>query len=161
MSNSRKQTHVFRFRQYWCSSQQGGKPPSPLSILRKSSSLSRFLPFTEILLDGILPVLVQRCAAPDSGHGPAHHLVVEAGALAVAVVIHRPVGGDAQMARRFHRVDVGTQKEEFPAILLLLALDHLFDPLGGVAAPPCVLVPSYHSWAALAIGGHREVSRVP
>ena len=79
-------------------------------------------------------MLVQRCAAPDGGHSPAHYLVVEAGALAVAVVVHRPVGGDAQMARRFHRVDVGAQKEEFPAILLLLALDHLFDPLGRVAA---------------------------
>lgn len=39
---------------------------------------------------------------PNGGHRLAHHLVVEVGALAVAVVVHRPVGGDAQVPRRLH-----------------------------------------------------------
>lgn len=34
---------------------------------------------------------------PDGGRSLAHHLVIEACALAVAVVVHRPVGGDAQV----------------------------------------------------------------
>ena len=101
--------------------------------MEKSVVMYPFPP-AEVLLDGVLPVLVQGRAAPDGGHRLAHHLVVEAGTLAVAVVIHRPVGGDAQVARGFHRVDVGPKEEKLPAVLLLLALDHLLDPLGGVTA---------------------------
>ena len=66
------------------------------------SSPSLLLPFMEVRLDGVLPVLVQGCAAPDGGHSLAHHLVIEAGARAVAVVVHRPVGGDAQAPCHFH-----------------------------------------------------------
>ena len=73
-------------------------------------------------------------AVPDGGHGMAHHFVVEASSLTVAAVIHRPVRGDAQMARRLHCVDVGSQKEELPSIFSLLTPDHLLDPLGRVAA---------------------------
>lgn len=71
---------------------------------------------------------------PDGGHSLAHHLVVETGTLAVAVVVYRSVGGDAQMARRLHHVDVGPQEEKLPAVLFLLTLDHLLYPPGGVAA---------------------------
>ena len=63
----------------------------------KAATLTLLLPFVEVRLDGVLPVLVQRGVAPDGGHGLAHHLVIEAGTLAVAVVVHHPVGGDAQV----------------------------------------------------------------
>ena len=107
--------------------------PPPL-IYFDSRSLPPFLlPPAEVLLDGVLPVLVQRCAAPDGCHSLAHHLVVEAGTLAVAVVVHRSVRGDAQMACRLHRVDVGPQEEKLPAVLLLLPPDHLLHLLSGVA----------------------------
>ena len=93
-----------------------------------------FLPLKEVLFYGVLPMLIQRCAAPDDGHSLAHHLVVEAGALTVAVVVHRPVGGNAQAARRLHRVDVGPQEKELPAIFLLLPLNYLLDSRRRVAA---------------------------
>ena len=73
-----------------------------LRIIGKSVVVYPFS-LAEVLLDGIFPVFIQMCIAPDSGHRLAHHLVVEAGALTVAVVVHRPVGGDAQVARRLHR----------------------------------------------------------
>ena len=92
------------------------------------------LPLAKVRLDGVLPVRIQGGAAPDGGYSLAHHLVVEAGALAVAVVVHCPVGGDAQMARRLHCVDVGPQEEKFPAILFFLPPDHLLDLLGRIAA---------------------------
>lgn len=93
-----------------------------------------FLPLAEVLLNGIFPVLIQRCVTPDGGHSLAHYLVVEAGALAVAVVVYRPVGGNAKMARCLYRVDVGPQEEKLPAVLFLLPLDHLLHSLSGVAA---------------------------
>ncbi len=46
---------------------------------------------------------------------------------AVAVVIDRPVGSDAEGPRRLHRINVGPQEEEFPAVLLLPESDHFFD----------------------------------
>lgn len=63
-----------------------------LRIIGKSVVVYPFS-LAEVLLDGVFPVFIQRRIAPDSGHGLAHHLVVEAGTLAVAVVVHRPVGG--------------------------------------------------------------------
>lgn len=117
----------------WCCS---CNPACTLWIGRSSDKnqvlFGDFCPPVEILLDVILPVLVQGYAAPDGGPGMSHHFVVEAGALAVAEVVHRSVGGDAQIARCFYRVDVDTQGEKFPAILLLLALEHLFDLLGRI-----------------------------
>lgn len=63
----------------------------------------------------------------------APHFTIEAGALDVAVVIHRPAGCNAQMARRFHRINVDTQKEEFSAKLFLLSLDRFLHPPGRIA----------------------------
>ena len=92
------------------------------------------LPLAEVLLNGVFPVLVQRCAAPDGGPSLAHHLVVETGTLAVTVEVHCSVKGNAKVARRLHRVDVGPKEEELPAVLFLLPLDHFFHPLGRIAA---------------------------
>ena len=93
-----------------------------------------FLPLAEVLLNGIFPVLIQRCVTPDGGHSLAHYLVVEAGALVVAVVVYRPVWGNAKMACRLYCIDVGPQEEKLPAVFLLLVLDHFFHPSGRVAA---------------------------
>lgn len=106
----------------------------PLFYSAEASPLCFFLPFAEVLLDGILPVFVQGGAAPDGGHRLAQHLVIEACALTVAVVVHRTVRGNAQMACCLHRIHVGSQEEKLPAVLLLLPPDHFPYPLGRVAA---------------------------
>ena len=81
-----------------------------------------------------LPVLIQRISALDSDYNLAHHLVVEVSTYTVAVIVHRPVGSEAQVAYRLYRVDVGLQEEKPSSVFLLLALDCLFDPLGRIAA---------------------------
>lgn len=106
----------------------------PLVHSAEALPLRFFLPFAEVLLDGILPVFVQGGAAPDGGHCLAQHLVVEACALAVAVVVHRTVRGNAQMACRLHRIHVGSQEKKLPAVLFLLPPDHFPYPLGRVVA---------------------------
>ena len=106
----------------------------PLFYSAEASPLRFFLPFAEALLDGILPVFIQGGTAPDGGHRLAQHLVVKACALDVAVVVHRTVRGNAQVACRLHRIHVGSQEEKLPAVLRLLPPDHFPYPLGRVAA---------------------------
>ena len=77
--------------------------PPPLICFDSRLPLSLLLPLAEVLLYGVLPVPVQGRAAPDGRHGLTQHLVVEAGALAVAVVVYCPVGGNAQMYFSFCR----------------------------------------------------------
>ena len=76
--------------------------PPPLICFDGRLPPSLLLPLAEVLLDGVLPMRIQGRTAPDSGHSLAHHLVVEAGPLTVAVVVHRPVGGNTKMARCLH-----------------------------------------------------------
>ena len=79
-----------------------------------SASALGALTAAEILLNGILPVLIQRGAAPDGGHRVTERLVIEPGALAVAMVVYCPVGRDAQVTRRSHRIDVGPMMNLVP-----------------------------------------------
>ena len=65
------------------------------------------VPFEKVLLNGILPMLIQRSVAPNRTHRLADGLVVELSTLAVTVVIHRPIRGNAQVARRLNGIDVG------------------------------------------------------
>ena len=81
---------------------------------KKADSALGALTAAEILLNGILPVLIQRGAAPDGGHRVTERLVIEPGALAVAMVVYCPVGRDAQVTRRSHRIDVGPMMNLVP-----------------------------------------------
>src|SRR5699024_8895122 len=100
---------------------------------RRSDAALPF-PLLKVLLDLRLPVGAQRDAGAHGGHRPAHRLIVQPGARAVAAVGGRPVPGDAQARRRLHRVYVGPQEEELPAVPLPLPPDHRPDLPGGIAA---------------------------
>ena len=64
----------------------------------------------------------------------ADDLVIQRRALLVALVVHRPVGVDAEASCLLGCVDVGAQEQEFPAVFFLLTLDHAPHPLVIVAA---------------------------
>ena len=91
-------------------------------------------PIPVILFDFRLPICSQRGTCTHGGGGTAHRLVVEASALAVAMVVHGSFGSNSQTAGCLHSIDVGPQEEELPSIFLLLMTDHLLYLVHGIAA---------------------------
>ena len=86
-----------------------------------------------VFVNTFLPFTTQRLAAANGANRLAEYFVVQRSAFAVAMVIHGTVSVDAEVARSFHRIDIGPQEQELPAILALLSLDHLLDAIATIA----------------------------
>ena len=86
-----------------------------------------------ILFDFFLPVGAQRRIAADGGDRLAKNLIVQPGAITVAVVVHSPLRCDPHAAGGFHRVYVGPQEEKLPPVLLCMPADHALHPFRGIA----------------------------
>ena len=90
--------------------------------------------FLHVGVNAGFPIGAEGLGGPDAADNFADDLVVEGCAGLVALVVHRPVGSDAEAGGFPRRVDVGAQEEELPAVLLLLVLDHAAHRLIVVAA---------------------------
>ena len=91
-----------------------------------------------VIVNGLFPAGVQRRTASDGADSLSQRLIVELGSSAVGVIVHGAVFADAEILCRLHGIDVGSQEQEFPTVLFLLALNHLFDLLA-VVMMACVL----------------------
>lgn len=66
----------------------------------------------------------------------ADDAIVQLGSLVVAVIAYCPILTDAHAAGDRHGVHVGAKEDKFPAIALLLALDHLPYLPDGIGGDP-------------------------
>ena len=116
-----------------------------------TAQLDQVLPETEILAmalpgtaetEGILSrsriaLLPKEAVVVNVGRGTAidaDDLIVQRRALLVALVVHCPVGVDAEAGRLLGCVDVGAQEQKLPAVFFLLTLDHAPHRLVVIAA---------------------------
>ena len=81
-------------------------------------------------LHGVLPRGRERRAALHRADRLGHGVERELHAHVVRVEVCRAVRADAHGAGGLHRVDVGAEEQELPAVLLLLVLDHALDAVG-------------------------------
>ena len=109
---------------------------SPVSAVGLPAGFPAFV----ILLNRAFPVRAERRAAADTADRLAERLVIQLYADFIIVEIDGPVLPDAHAGGGFHRVDIGTEEQEFPAVLFLLPLHHCLDliagiPVGGILHP--------------------------
>ena len=78
-----------------------------------------------VLVYPLFPVGAERFTGTDRAYRFADDIVIQRSSFLVALVVHGPVGADAETFSLSCGVDVGTQEEELPAVLFLLLLDHL------------------------------------
>lgn len=65
--------------------------------------------------------------------GVVEDLIIELRAGTVGVIIGCPLAADTDADSSLDRVDVGAEKEKFPAVFFLLPFDHLLDLRAAVA----------------------------
>ena len=73
------------------------------------------------------PIGTHRSSASHACNRAADHFIVQPCPHAVGVVIDRAVFTNTKMLCRLDGVNVGAEEQEFPTILALLMLDHLFN----------------------------------
>ena len=99
----------------------------PYTNLYLSASSLSALP--EVFLDPLFPAVLDLHTHAHRAHHVADGRVVQSSALLVAVIVSRPLWRDTKALGLCRRVDVGSQEEKFPAVLLLLAEDHIPHPV--------------------------------
>lgn len=83
------------------------------------------------------PIGTHRSPASHACNRAADHFIVQPCPHAVGVVIDRAVFTNTKMLCRLDGVNVGAEEQEFPTILALLMLDHLFNT-GAIIETACI-----------------------
>lgn len=73
----------------------------------------------KIILHSATPVGGDWAAHPRHADRLSHSIIGKLRAAAVRVIVHGPVGVEADAPGRLHRVDVGREEQELRAVLLL------------------------------------------
>ena len=73
------------------------------------------------------PIGTHRSSASHACNRAADHFIVQPCPYAVGVVIDRSVFTNTEVLRRLDGVNISAEEQEFPTILALLMLDHLFN----------------------------------
>ena len=73
------------------------------------------------------PIGTHRSSASHACNRAADHFIVQPCPYAVGVIIDRAVFTNTKMLCRLDGVNIGAEEQEFPTILALLMLDHLFN----------------------------------
>ena len=79
------------------------------------------MPLLEVGFNFLFPLCADGRAAgcfPHPGDRLADNVIVDRHALCVILKPHRPVGRDTEAGSFLHGVHVGTEEQEFPAVLL-------------------------------------------
>ena len=95
--------------------------------MSKSMRLVFFtLPGLIVRFNWRFPIGTHRSSASHACNRAADHFIVQPCPHAVGVVIDRAVFTNTEVLRRLDGVNIGAEEQEFPTILALLMLDHLF-----------------------------------
>jgi hypothetical protein len=82
-----------------------------------------------IFLNFIAPAIRNGSVLTERSDRIAHHAKIELDALAVGVVVLSAVGSDAKAPCCFNRIDIRTEKNEFPTVACFLSFYQLPDML--------------------------------
>lgn len=83
------------------------------------------------------PIGTHRSPASHACNRAADHFIVQPCPYAVGVVIDRAVFTNTEVLRRLDGVNISAEEQEFPTILALLMLDHLFNT-GAIIETACI-----------------------
>ena len=96
--------------------------------MSKSMRLVFFtLPGLIVRFNWRFPIGTHRSSASHACNRAADHFIVQPCPYAVGVIIDRAIFTNTEVLRRLDRVNIGAEEQEFPTILALLMLDHLFN----------------------------------
>lgn len=90
-------------------------------------------------IDFFTPISTKRDACSDIANRFRDRFIEDMRALAVSVVVHGSVTADAITRSSFNCINVRSDEQELPAILLFLPLNHLLDLLTCVTVT-CILL---------------------